>query len=76
MRTGESHCVRYYNKLGPFTKLATSYEVNLRGGQPIMPQDLLQGSDGDAFCQTCFPEYPLTYLVAGAKFATAEIFGS
>ena len=25
MRTGKSHCVRYYNKLGPFTKLATSY---------------------------------------------------
>jgi hypothetical protein len=25
MRTGESPGVRYYNKLGPFTKLATSY---------------------------------------------------
>src|SRR5258708_3465170 len=26
MRTGKSHCFISYNKLGPFTKLATSYE--------------------------------------------------
>jgi hypothetical protein len=37
-------------------------EINLRGRQSVMAEDILQGSGGDAFCQNYFPEYPLTYL--------------
>jgi hypothetical protein len=37
-------------------------QVHLRRGQPIMPENVLQGSCRGLFCQNYFPEYSLTYL--------------
>ena len=37
-------------------------QVHLRRGQPIMPENVLQGSGRGIFCQNYFPEYPFTYL--------------
>ena len=72
MRTGKSHCFISYNKLGPFTKLATSYKEE----RPNLFMVLVLEKEMEESCRTMRGGFELmTREVRPASFNPDQVQG-